>query len=65
MSLIEPTPLWRYKDVAAYLNVSEQTVAIWRKHRGLPSVVLGRTVRFCPRAVAVWVEQTSDQAVPA
>ncbi len=48
--------LWGVRDVAAYLDVPEQTVYQWRsKQYGPPGVRVGRYVKYRPEDVRAWV----------
>lgn len=54
MALAEIEPLWTIGDVAAYLQVSAHTVRKWHERGRIPSMKVGRGVRFDPSAVRRW-----------
>lgn len=49
---------------AAYLGVSQRTVRKWANQGRVPSVKLGRALRFQPEALRAWVD-TRAQGVNA
>ena len=57
------TPLLTARDVAARLQVSEDTVYVWIAERGLPVVRIGRTVPINPATLDRWLaEQEAARA---
>ena len=57
--------LWRYKDVAAHLNVNERTVRRYVRAGKLQSMHLSRRcVRFRPSDVQQFVQQISEGLEP-
>ena len=52
---LEGNGLWNYKQVAAYLSVSESQA----KRLLIPCIKLGRSVRFDPAEVRDWVSAHS------
>ena len=56
--MISADRLWGVHDVAAYLDVPEQTVYQWRTKRyGPPGVKVGRYVKYRPEDVRAGVAQ--------
>ena len=47
---------------AAYLHVSPRTVRKWAQVGKLPSVKLGRSLRFSPAALRTWVDSNARHA---
>ena len=43
-----PEGLWRYEEVAKYLNVCESTLRYWVHTKAIRHYKLGRLVRFSP-----------------
>jgi excisionase family DNA binding protein len=48
-------PLWKAAQVARALAISTRTVYIMSQRGELPSVKIGRSVRWDPRAVRQWI----------
>ena len=59
--LSDPTPsapaaLWRSRDVAAFLTVSEATLSRWRRRGVGPGFVrVGGIARYRPETVRIWL----------
>jgi excisionase family DNA binding protein len=51
---IEQTKLWRYKEVAEYLQLSEHTLRHFVMLRQIPFRKLGRSVRFLKSDIDQW-----------
>lgn len=51
------TQLLTYRDVAAWLSVSESYLRRLVMHRKIPNVKIGRAVRFRPVDIKQWIEQ--------
>jgi excisionase family DNA binding protein len=45
------------KDLAAYLQVSRSAVSQWCKGGMIPFIQLGKSVRFDPLKIKVWLEE--------
>jgi excisionase family DNA binding protein len=52
-----PTRLWKTRDVAEFLVVSERTVRALVARRGLPCMRIGGAVRFDPASIALWARR--------
>lgn len=51
------TPLLTAADMAAFLGVTEATLADWRyRHRGPAFVKVGRLVRYRPDDLDAWLD---------
>lgn len=49
--------LWRSKDLAEFLDVSEATLSRWRQRGiGPACIAIGGVARYRPGAVRAWVE---------
>lgn len=56
--------LWRSRDVAAYLDISEATLARWRKRGVGPGCIyLDGIARYRPETVRRWVESMETRGV--
>jgi predicted DNA-binding transcriptional regulator AlpA len=50
-------PLWTTRQLAEFLNVTKETIDIWRyRGDGPPYLKLSRSVRYQPSAVYAWLE---------
>ena len=50
-------PLWTTRQLAEFLNVTKETIDIWRyRGDGPPYLKLSRQVRYQPSAVYAWLE---------
>ena len=52
---IDAEPLWKAADVARALAISTRTVYVMSERGALPSVKIGRAVRFDPAAIRRFV----------
>ena len=61
----KPESLWTADQVAAYLNVHVQTVYVKAASGDIPSLKIGRGLRFRPSEVEAWLDaqQTTDNEV--
>jgi excisionase family DNA binding protein len=55
--------VWTREDVAKNYQVSVRTVGEWIAYRRIPTIRIGRTVRFRPDAVAKALEKFEVKAV--
>jgi excisionase family DNA binding protein len=58
------TMLLRAKDAALALSISERTLWSLTQSRDIPSVRIGRAVRYDPRDLLAWIEYKKKSAVP-
>jgi excisionase family DNA binding protein len=49
--------LWDTDDVARYLGISKRSVTNLRLYEGLPSIKVGKLVRYRRDSVDAWVDQ--------
>lgn len=53
--------LWTTQDLCSLFNKTGMTIGNWRKHRGLPCVVINGkqrpTIRFVPTDVLAWAKK--------
>lgn len=49
--------LWRYRDVARFLRVSERTVMRGVQANKIPFASVGDSIRFCPWVLKSWAEK--------
>ena len=56
-------PVWTRHDIANNYRVSLRTVGQWIAERRIPTLKLGRAVRFRPDAVAKALEKFEVKAV--
>ena len=61
----KPEPLWTADQVALYLGVHVQTVYSKASSGDIPSLKIGRALRFRPSAVEEWLEAQQPAAEPA
>jgi hypothetical protein len=49
------------KDICAMFDITDMTVAAWRRKRGMPTLVIGggkkQTLRFIPEEIQAWARQ--------
>lgn len=50
-------PLWRVADCARALSVHPRTIYLLSERGELPSVKIGRSLRFDPRAIRAFIER--------
>jgi excisionase family DNA binding protein len=55
--------LWRPREAAEALKISERSLWDLTKRGQIPVVRLGRSVRYDPRDLAAWIEQQKQNAV--
>lgn len=55
-----PERWYSMKEICAYLSVTRETVSAWVLESGMPAVKIGRTWRFKPGEVDVWLRANSD-----
>jgi excisionase family DNA binding protein len=53
---LERKPVWRYSDVAAYLDISESMVRQWVMNKMIPHYKIGKSVRFDRVELKKWVD---------
>jgi len=56
------TKLLTVHDVASKLQVCEETIRRWVREDRLPSIRVGRLIRFDPKAIEEWIEVRSEAA---
>lgn len=49
--------LWTTAELAALLNVKEQTIRVWVMRGMIPSVKAGTSRRFNPRDIVAWMKK--------
>lgn len=59
----EPQRLTSWKEIAAYLGVSDKTAQLWEKTRGLPVERIGSRVSISERDLQAW-QQSNRSSVP-
>lgn len=47
------------EELTKYLNVSDRTVYHWRKCRGLPHFIIGKSIRYRKSEVDEWLDRYS------
>ena len=60
MPKTEPIKYLTTEDLASEHKVSKYTIGVWRK-KGLPTLKIGRTVRFNPDDVFKWIEENNEE----
>jgi excisionase family DNA binding protein len=62
----KPMPsLLKAREVAALLNVPDQTVYQWVSQRKIPHYKIGKSVRFDPAEIAEWLRGRKVEASPS
>ncbi|MGZ4166542.1 MAG: helix-turn-helix domain-containing protein [Solirubrobacteraceae bacterium] len=56
----KPQQLWTADEVAAFLRVPKQDVYLMSRRGQIPTVRLGRRVRFDPRDIELWVDRRTS-----
>ncbi len=56
LSTNHPNPLWNVAQLAQFFGCSERQIYLFRK-TGLPTIQLGRSIRFDPDEVKNWLHQ--------
>ena len=56
----EREPLLTVREVAELLRVAQKTVRRWAVSEGLPSIRLGRVLRFEPGDVSRWLSARKE-----
>ena len=60
-----PEPLWTAEQVASYLGLHIQTVYQKAASGDMPSLKIGRGLRFRPSAIERWLEAQQPVTEPA
>lgn len=57
---LSTSKLWKYADLARYLNVSEMFCRKKVMQDGIPYIRIGRLIRFSPAAIEEWLKQKTN-----
>lgn len=58
-----PSPLWDTKQLAEHLGMSPRYIGRLVKESRIPYLRLGRSLRFHPDEIQVWLDKRSRKAV--